>query len=51
MLKLIELVKRNPCLYDSRDPYYKDISKQTVLWTSIAEAMGIKGMKGEQSLN
>ena len=46
MMKLIELVKSNPCLYDNKDMFYKDIQKQMVIWASIAGAMGIKGMKG-----
>ncbi|CAH1159840.1 unnamed protein product [Phaedon cochleariae] len=38
--KLIELVRQHPCLYDPKNPQYKNLNIRDNVWENISEAMG-----------
>ena len=48
--KLIELVRRHPCLYDPRSADHKDAQKMVNTWTSVSQIMEKEGMGGEYKL-
>ena len=39
MEKLFELVRKNACIYNPRDPFHKDAKKLNNIWTSIHRIM------------
>ena len=41
--KLIDLVRHNPCLYDPKNPQYKDAIQTRNIWNSIGKALKITG--------
>lgn len=44
-LKVIELVNRNPCLYDPKDRSFKDRTKKKEVWQKIAEDLQLPSIE------
>lgn len=42
-VKLIQLVKENPVLYDYNDPKYMDFNTREVAWQKIGDELGKPG--------
>ena len=45
--ELIQFVRENQFLWDTRMPDYRDIIKHTNTWTSISEKLDVKGVDGK----
>ena len=39
-VSLIELVQQHPCIYDAKNPHYKDINVRDNVWNEIAISLG-----------
>lgn len=41
--KLIEFVRKRPCLFDPKNKHYKDLNVRDNAWAEIAEALNQPG--------
>lgn len=42
--KLIELVRKHECIYNTKNKNYKNVSYKTLLWEKIGATLQIQGM-------